>query len=750
MRFSILLSLFLLGLTQSRAARIQGVVTDSLSGEALTGVSIFIPSSQTGTITDLDGHFSLEVDQLPVSLRISYLGYTSRVIEVKSAQTALRIRLSEAKTTLEEVSIRAEKAWLNTTQSASTYQLQGKGWQALPSFAGEPDVVSVLITLPGVKKAGDGSGGMLVRGGGTDQNAVFLNGVPVFQAGHIISFYSPFQPELIEKATLYKGNAPAMFGGRLSSVLDIESSRPDSVIRTDLSLGLLLAKAYVRGPLSSKTSFSLAARRSGPDLVWPLFKQSFPAKFYDGQAALYHRFNAKNELAWQFFSTADALQVGGSDIAKFKDTEKGLLPDMQLVSKTQERHSSLRYTHTARNWRFTQLLYGLENENSSSLSWTDAALHIHSALRSAGISGTASYAAKVRWTVDLGYSLAQYRLQLMQVRSEGELSEAIGQRDAEGHRYAETVVFAQAGYKLNAKTSLNGGMRLARYGQSWSPEPRVELNHRIQDDWTLSAGISRNAQGLRRVSNASTALPFDIWYPVSESVKVQEAWQTQIGTRKRFNRWVVEGEVYYKELAGLSEYKEGSVVFQAKRIADEMTTGRGWAYGLDFQTRYEGRGFQVWMNYSLSRSMRQYDALNGGKSFFDRWDRRHDMNIGTQMQLNGNWNLNAAFYFASGARYTPRVAQYLTPGVPDPGPIAIPVFGARNSQSLSAPHRLDISLSYTVRKAKSEWELQLGAYNVYNSLQSFRTEVIERNGRLVYREVGLFGMMPSMALKCKF
>ncbi|TNE79153.1 MAG: TonB-dependent receptor [Bacteroidetes bacterium] len=749
MRFCLLLSLFFFGFAQAQADRIQGTVTDSLSGEPLMGVSLYIPSTQAGTITDIDGKFSLAVDSLPVMLRVSYLGYTTQVLEVNSG-VSLNIRLSEAQTTLEEVSICAEKSWLNTTQSASTYQLQGNGWQALPGFAGEPDVVSVLISLPGVKKAGDGSGGMLVRGGGTDQNAVLLNGVPVFQSGHIISFYSPFQPELIEKATLYKGNAPANFGGRLSSVLDIESARPDSVIRTDLSLGLLLAKAYVRGPLSDKTSFSLAARRSGPDLIWPLFKQSFPAKFYDAQAALYHRFNSKNELAWQFFSTEDALKVGGSDIAKYKDTEKGLMPDMELQSKTQERHSSLRFTHTAGNWKFTQLVYALENKNSSALRWTGADLHINSSLQSVGLSGSATYAAKGRWNMDFGYQLAQYRLKLMQVKSEGELVDFIGQRDAEVHRYTESAVFAQAGYKLNSKTTLNGGLRLASYGKSLMLEPRLEMNHRIQDDWTLSAGIARNAQGIRKVSNASTALPFDIWYPAQGTVKVQEAWQAQVGTRKRVKRWVFEGEVYYKQLKGLSEYKEGSLVLQADRLANEMTSGKGWAYGFDFQTRYEGKGFQVWMNYSLSRSMRQFDVLNGGKSFFDRWDRRHDMNVGAQMNITKNWNLNMAFYYASGARYTPRVAQYLTPGVPDPGPIAIPVFGARNSQSLSAPHRFDVSLSYAVQRAKSTWELQLGAYNLYNSLQSFRTEVIERNGKLVFREVGMFGMMPSVAIKCKF
>ncbi len=746
-----ILPILLFSMAEASAIRIHGKLTDGLSGESLIGASIYNPNSKTGTITDLHGHFNLEVDSLPVTIEFSYLGYTTKIIRIQSNTAPLNISLSESATTLNEAKVQAQRHWVDSRNpSASTVQLQGKGWQSLPNFAGEADVIGVLIAMPGVKKGGDGSGGMLVRGGSADQNTVLLNGVPVFQSGHIISFYSPFQPELIDRATLYKGNAPAGYGGRLSSVLDIETLKPDSILRTDLSLGVLLAKAYVRGPIGRNTRFSLAARRSGPDIIWPLFDQRFPAKFYDAQAGLYHDLGKRGDLSWHYFTTSDELSAGGDDISRYKDTEKGLIQDMSIQSASKEQHSSLRYAYEGRHWRFEQIAYALENRNRSAMSWTGSDLGIQSSLASFGVSGQAARRFNNRFNLELGYQLAWYHLNLMEVNSQGDLKQVFNQREAESHRYQEQSVYAQSTFSINSRTSLNGGLRLAYYGQQAQLEPRLELNHRLDETWIVSGGIARHAQGIRRVSSSSTVLPTDIWYPANGQVKVQQAWQTQLSTRKRWNRFVVEGELYYKQMHGLSEYREGNVVFQSTHLSDEVLTGKGWAYGLDLQARYEGKKIQAWVNYSWAKSMRQFDELNEGNPFFDRWDRRHDMNIGAQMKLNRAWHINATFYYASGARYTPRVAQFLTPGLPGPTPITLPVYGQRNSQSLSDAHRLDISATYTIQKARSTWELQVGAYNAYNSLQSFRTEMIEKNGKLVFREVGLFGMMPSLTIKCTF
>lgn len=738
----------------ANAMHLKGKVLDATTGEELIAVTISVAGTGKGTFSDATGNFALSLDGKSI-LRFFYLGYEEEVLELSlSSDSNIVVHMKPNAVQIKEAIVSANRTDIRVP-APSVHSLSPEQWKLRPGFAGESDVIQALFSMPGIKKAGDANGGMMVRGGSTDQNMVLLDGILVYQCGHIISFYSPFQTEIMRSATLYKGAIPAAFGGRLSSVLVMQTREEglDSM-QSEIGLGLLTAKVYLNAPLlNNKMRLQVSARRSLPDVLWPLAKSSFPAKFHDGQLKLGYQVNPLGRLTLKLYHSADGLKTDGAEIARYKETGKGLLPSMRFASSLKEQHAGIRYEHNGKvKGRFVVYYSSLTTGNR--LSWPENELSIRSGIRDFGLSGELNWKQGKRHTLQAGFNAVHHRFEIMEVKSSGELGQLIPSKNAERRNLGEGAVFIADDIVFNPRWRMEAGLRmsclLVAKTPQFFPEPRVALYYKPNSWLSLNAGLHRGTQFLQRLSSASAALPTDTWYPLLTGMKPQSVWMSQLGARAEKGKWLVQLEGYYKAMNGLSEYREGAMPFVQDNLWTEVVRGKGRAYGMDVQTSYTIHDIQIQAAYSLSWSTRQFNDLNEGRVFYDRFDRRHDFNVSVSGRLSKCWQFSGAFYMSTGARYTPKIAQFVVPGVPEPSPILLPVFGERNSYRLSNTHRLDIGFTYSRKIGNAQWQVQAGAYNVYNQLQSFRLETVERNGKLIVREIGLFGMMPSLGLNVKF
>ncbi|MDX5321472.1 MAG: TonB-dependent receptor, partial [Bacteroidota bacterium] len=310
------------------AAGVRGIVLDGVTKERLPYVNIYCEGTTVGTLSDDSGYFELPLSA-PGNVVFSYVGYETLTLSFQGNEY-VRVEMSQGSgIEMTEAQVKAKPL---SSGIHSPNRIDSKTIQQLPGFAGEPDIIQAFMAQPGIKKAGEANGAMLVRGGGADQNLVLLDGIPVYQTGHLISFYSPFQTELIRDAELMKGYIPSVYGGRLSSVLAIRSNSISDSLSGSLGMGILMAKARLDVPLvRDRWKIQLGFRRSLPDLVWPIAGQSFPAKFFDGRLRSEWILQPNHTLTLSVFQSLDDLKAGGTEISKYRETENRLVPEMHAV-----------------------------------------------------------------------------------------------------------------------------------------------------------------------------------------------------------------------------------------------------------------------------------------------------------------------------------------------------------------------------------------------------------------------------------
>ncbi|HSI90713.1 MAG TPA: hypothetical protein VK927_06315, partial [Adhaeribacter sp.] len=285
-------------------------------------------------------------------------------------------------------------------------------------------------------------------------------------------------------------------------------------------------------------------------------------------------------------------------------------------------------------------------------------------------------------------------------------------------------------------------------------EPRLAAGYQLSENSAIKAGYSRMFQYLHLVSSSSVSLPTDLWYPVTDKVKPQYADQVALSYTHTLPKLstLVTAEVYYKKMHRLIEYKEGAQLLLNNNYEDELLIGNGDAYGAEFfLNKTEGR-FTGWIGYSLSWATRQFDGLNNGKTFFAKYDRRHDLSLVASYKISDRISVSGVWVYATGQRFTGRLGQYVTPNPGYNGVTAMPIYTSRNALKFSPSHRLDLNLvirNKPTKKWQGEWHI--GAYNVYNQAQPYKVNVQpDGKGGYQYQQVGLFGFIPSVAYNFKF
>ena len=744
---------------------VSGYVTDSLSGESLIGAGVYLGTDPSiGAVTNNYGFFSLRIPVGKQVLVFTYLGYEDLKIPVVADSN---LRMSPALNrgvTLNEIVVREESAEENLEETKmGTLDLSIENIQQLPALFGEVDVLKTLQLLPGVLSAGEGNAGFYVRGGGPDQNLVLLDEAVVYNPGHLLGFFSVFNADAIHNTTLIKGGMPAQYGGRLSSVVDIQMKEGnDRDFLLNGGIGLIASRLTVEGPLSQeRSSFILSGRRTyALDLAQPFINDTDFAGtnyfFYDVNAKINHRFSDQDRL---FLSA-----YFGRDVLKFKNSVRDFRFDLPYGNTT----ATMRWNHLFGERTFMNLSV-IYNDydfgfNGGQAEWV---VDVISGVQDVNLKLDFDYFPSPDHQVKYGANYTYHKLTpSIATASNGEIDFSNEKEPAFAH---EMAFYVADDVRLGSRLAVNAGLRLSifsqlgpytgsdgrTYGRGETVqtyaglEPRLTTRFSLNDRSSLKAAVTRSMQYLHLVSNSTSTLPADVWVSSTERVKPQIGWQYALGYFRNIDgkRYESSIEVYYKRLQNQIDYPESYVNNAANDLDQEFVFGSGRSYGAEFFIRKNEGRLTGWIGYTLSRTDRTFPDINEGQSFPAVFDRRHDLAIVTNYQAGRKWSLGANFVFGSGNAFTPVRSLYFI------DQNLVTEFGARNSARVQDYHRIDLAASFTPRpdargRLASSWSFSV--YNVYNRRNPFfiyydlSTDSATGSAEAKAIKVSLFPVIPSI------
>ncbi len=715
-------------------AVISGYVSDIRNGEKLIGVNIYIPTLDIGTVTNNFGFYSLTVPIAEsVEISYSYIGYKT-VTKVLNLSKDIKLNIDIDPTIeLEVIEITAEKSKkIERETQMSVAEIPIQQIKKVPALLGEVDILRVLQLLPGVQSGGEGQSGFYVRGGSPDQNLILLDGVPVYNASHLFGFFSVFNSDAIKDVKLIKGGFPARYGGRLSSVLEINLKEGNNnEFHGNIGVGLIASKFTLEGPIAKgKTSFLLSGRRTYVDvLARPFIKSEFADSgtdgstgyyFYDMNAKINHKFSDRDKLYLSVYTGQD----------KFYFEEKDLEGSIRDYTDTGlgwgNLTAALRWNHEVNNKLFanTTMTYSKYKLNTKVKSGTEfidekeldeIGLEYFSGIEDVALKVDFDYLPKPNHYIKFGASTIYHKFEpglflLNQVNTaENEnFKLEVGQKNIYATEFA---AYIEDDITLARNTKLNAGLHLSAFNVNskfyTSLQPRLSLNQVLPNEIGLKASFATMRQYINLLAFEGIGLPTDLWLPTTARIKPQDSWQVALGAAKSFDEFEISIETYYKKMKNLIAYKDGEGLFDLSDWQDRVTQGDGDAYGFEVFIQKKKGKFNGWIGYTLSWTNRQFADINDGKKFPFRYDRRHDISLVAMYDISQKVNVAATWVYGTGNATTLANSRYQGPQQP------IETYGSRNGYRMNPYHRLDIGINFVKKREKYTRTWSMGAYNSY-------------------------------------
>lgn len=781
-------------------ATVSGYVRESGSQEALIGVNVYLPGTSTGTTTNTYGFYSLTLPtQDSVKLAYSFVGYEAvlRTLSFRVDQQ-LNVTLKPGKT-LTEVTVTSSRVEekVSDTPQMSQIDIPVQQIKKIPAFLGEKDVLKVLQLMPGVQKGSEGSTGIYVRGGGPDQNLIILDDAIVYNANHLFGFFSVFNGDALKSVELTKGGFPARFGGRLSSVIDLNMKDGNrEKLHGEGGIGLISSRLTLEGPITKnkKSSFLVSGRRTYLDVVAaPLIAQQSNGQtkagyyFYDFNAKANYDLGPKDKVYLSGYFGRDRFYA--------KDKESGTDVGISWGNAT----GTLRWNHLFSQRLFSNLSliysdykFQISSDEKGRTGTDLFSLRYNSGIRDYSLKYDIDYYPNPRHSLRFGVQAIQHRFtpSAIVLKNAGDLQFT---RKIDHIDVLESGVYVEDSWRPNERWRMNGGLRLSHFIQKKTnylrPEPRLSVAYMLQSDLSLKGSYSLMNQYVHLLSNTGIGLPTDLWVPTTDRVAPQQSEQLAAGVAKDFNRsglsLTIEG--YYKTMKNIINYREGAsflllddpTTAEQIRWEDNVTAGKGWSYGAEFLLQKKTGRFSGWAGYTLSWTQWQFPELNGGRKFYPRYDRRHDISLVGIYELNKRITLSATWVYGTGNALTVPQAEYRSyrhqPGINstsgsttgakaiitslfDYGPRVNDYGTEKNSFRAEAYHRMDFGIQFHKQKKRHERTWEISFYNLYNRRNPFFYQIenvqegtapnqTSRTGLFRY---SVFPIVPAFSYNFKF
>ena len=786
-----LLFLMVIGLFSSsvyaQKFTISGKVSDASSGEDLLYSTILVKDQQMGTETNDYGFYSLTLDKGTYTLVYEYVGYRSisKVIELDKDMT-INIELVPNSSTLTTAVVDLEKRKNQVeNKQISVVNMDIKTIKEIPVIFGEVDVLKTITLMPGIQSAGEGNSGINVRGGSQDQNLILLDEATVYNASHLLGFFSVFNGDAIKDIQVYKGGIPAQYGGRLASLIDIKMKDGNKKkFGATGGIGTISSRLTLEGPIvKDKSSFMIAGRRSYADVFLPLAGTELAKEstlyFYDLNMKANYKISEKDKLYLSGYF--------GRDVFGF-----GSLFGINWGNAT----ATLRWNHVFNkklflntSFVFSDFNYGFDFEFAE-----NAAFGLEQQIRDFYIKPDFTYYLSPKNTLRFGAQVTRHYFQPGRFFAANEETKKTftDPLQLEKRNALESAVYIDDNIKFNEKFNIRYGLRLSSfaniggteytyfkdkfyqpiadstketvYGDNeiynvyWGLEPRFAASYNVAKNVALKTSYNRTFQYIQQASNTASAFPTDQWFSSNLNIKPQIADQVALGVFKNFDKgYETSFEVYYKWMQNQVDYRDQANLVFNENLDGELLIGDGLAYGAEvFLSKNTGRntGF---ISYTLAKTTRQTDGINGNRTYLANYDIRNNLSVVLTRKVLSRLTATASFTYTTGKPYTTPVGKYYLEGEWNP------IYGDRNNARLPDYHRLDIGLTWKnkdTKKFKSSWNFSI--YNAYNRANAYAIyfreatdKDIEENafvneGDQVAVQVTLFKIIPSITWNFEF
>lgn len=720
-----------------------GTVKDGKNQAPLVGVNVLVNGGEGGTVTDSQGNFRLVLVPGVYEVTFKYIGYEPSKLKVLMRNSGkLDVEVFERSALLNEVTILGEAADQNiTSTNMGTDQLDIGTIEKIPAFMGEVDVIKSLLLLPGVSTVGEGAAGFNVRGGSADQNMVLFDQSAVYNSSHLFGFFSNFNPDVVDKVTLYKGGIPAAYGDRVSSVLDISSTRlTHDKFKLRGGIGLVTSRMVAEVPLvKDKSSVLIGGRITYSDWLLRSVKdldiQRSRASFYDVNFKWGASLGEKDKITLSSYLSNDQFKFAADTMYRW-----------------QTKNASLSWDHTFNPQLSAQVVaaYGDYFYHVEGLV-TPFGFELTSGLRDMSAGINLFYTRSSAHVFTGGLKLNYYQLSPGELQVDENNSRLVP-KQLEEEQSREMAGYVQHEFTLNPKISFVTGVRYS-YFQNMGPgtvlryqdgetrqqhavvdtlsysagepvasyggfEPRLSVKYSLNALSALKFSFNRIRQYLQVISNTAAVTPVDIWKSSDSYIRPLLGNQLSVGYFRNFknNAFETSAEVYYKKLENVVDYKDGAEILLHNAIEQELVVGEGRAYGLELFVKKKTGRLTGWTSYTYSRSERlmrgpyEEEVINNGSYYPANFDQPHSLSVVADYQITRRLSFSANFVYNTGRPVTAPEAKFVINGT------EVAYFSDRNQYRIPDYHRLDFS--FTVkgghRKKKilnGDWIFSL--YNVY-------------------------------------
>jgi hypothetical protein len=768
------------GVSKSKTAVLSGYLRNYDSGEPVIGGNVFITEIQKGVSTDDRGFYKIIlpvgnqtinfscIGMEPVKRNINLYsdGSLDVEMEVKVKMLDDAVIIGHGKGHLGQMHIGMERIDIITIKS-------------IPTLLGEADVIKSALTLPGVQTVGEGTSGFNVRGGNTDQNLILIDQAPIYYPSHFFGNFSAINSEIIENATLYKGSIPVKYGGRISSVFEINTIEGNHErISGSAGISPISARINMDGPLFSKKSTFLTSFRTtysnwllGKIKVPELYKSK--ASFYDAQAKLNLYLNENNNLLINFYSSNDKFQLKSDTTYNYNNLIASILLRHKFNNKLKSNSSF-----------FCSLFnYDIANENS-----TDQSFSLTHSLANIALVNDFEYFTDNRMKFDFGAAVNFYSI------NPGE-RKALNNSNiipiyAENDRAMEFGLYAGGEYNLSGSLKIEGGIRLSgllsfddgkkyiyasnlpfredyiidtifsnknNISQTYlNPEWRITVNYSSGRFSSFKFSYNKTAQYIHLLSNTMAISPTDTWKLSDSYLLPETGHQISAGYFKNFRKTTIEtsAEVFYKWVNNIKEYKAGADLLLNDHIETEIVNGVGRSYGIELSVNKSGGRIYGRIDYTYSRTLIKSvsdfkeELINDGKFFPANYDKPHNLNVLANLKVSRRFIISTNLTYSTGRPITFPVAKYQL------GDQVFLQYSKYNQYRLTDYFRTDLSatINNNLKKRRlAQSSLTFSLYNLTARKNAYSVYFKSEGGKFQAYQLSVFGtIIPTITYNIKF
>jgi outer membrane receptor for ferrienterochelin and colicin len=784
---------------------VSGYIEDATSGEKLAGATLYNNKTKSGAVANNFGFYSLTVSKDSVDLVASFVGYAPLSIKARFERDTFIVLTLKPADDLQTVEISATKQdRIENRLQMSQTTLSVEQIKKIPVLLGEVDILKALQLLPGIKFGNEGTNGLYVRGGGADQNLILLDGVPVYNASHIGGLFSVFNADAIKSVRVTTGGFPARFGGRLSSIIEIDMKEGNNKTwHGEAGIGIIASRLLLEGPIvKDKISCMFSIRRTYADwILKQTLKSEYEASggvlekyalyFYDLNGKINYKINNKHRL---FLSAYTGLDRNRERVTyKTQDMTNRLSYIGDGTNQWGNLTAALRWNWAVSNKLFVNTMITRSNyffniNNSTETPFENSAkftvdkFDYTSRISDWTVKSDADYILNTTHHLRFGvgssfykFQPGTYQLYQLQPNEKRVLTPFDTTYGNPSIRSVAPFVYAEDEVNLGrlvANIGLHGTSYFVENTIYPSLQPRLSMLYRLNASSSLKASFSTMRQFVNLLTNDGLGFPTDLWVSSTRRLLPQKSWLAAIGFAKSYgDDYEMSIETYYKDMKNVLSYREGAEFIDAvdlKPWQDKVTQGTGNAYGLELFLKKKTGKLTGWASYTLSWNNRRFADINNGKTFPFRYDRRHELSLVGSYQLTKRISLSSNFVFATSNPITPPIGVFFYPAFGTnsnliSGSGTVIVYGDRNSFRPTIYHRLDASIDFTRKRAHFERRWSIGVFNVYNRANPFYFELKAQNAgysstfpvtlvtsKYTLQQISLIPILPSVSYNIKW